>query len=462
MPEPIQPLKRAHRSPPGPRGHFLFGSLPEIQRNPLEFLTCLAREYGDVAKFRFAFFKGYLVSHPEAIKHILQDNNRNYNKDNFDYKMLKPVVGEGLLTSDDDLWLRQRRLIQPAFHRQRIQAFGSVMTETTLEMLERWHKLAAQGEPIDAAIEMMRLTLRIVGKALFGQDIGREADVVGKAFAAVNADISARFRTLLSPPLFLPTPGNRRLQASIRALNELVNGIIQARRAAFAAGERGGTDLLAMLLEAQDEESGEHMSDRQLRDEVMTLLLAGHETTANNLSWTWYLLSQHHQEEARLHAELGQVLGGRLPEVADLANLPYTRRVVQEALRLYPPAWILSRKAIQADELCGYAIPANAVVEMSPYIMHHHPRYWDDPAAFDPERFTEQRAAGRPAYAYFPFGGGPRLCIGRDFALLEAQLILATVAQRFRLRLVPGHPVELEPLVTLRPKYGLRMMMQAA
>ena len=449
------------KTPPGPRGHWLLGCLPEVQRDSLNFLISLARDYGDIVKYRFIHLPGYFVSHPDYIKHILQDNNQNYTKQTYDYRMLKPVLGEGLLTSDGSYWLSQRRLIQPAFHKQRINAFGALMSDQIQEMLARWQAPAFQDRPFDLAGEMTRLTLGIVGKALFSLDISGEADVVGKAFALVNEDISSRFRTLFSPPLSWPVPRNRRFHSAMRALDEVVGSIIQERRKALAAGkEQHAEDLLSMLLRLRNEETGEGLDDRQLRDEVMTLLLAGHETTANALSWTWYLLSKHPGPAQRLYAELDTVLGTSTPSVADLRDLPYTRMVIQESMRLYPPAWIISRLPAHDDMIDGYLIQAKIPVHLSAYVTHRHPAFWEHPDDFEPERFSPERSAGRQAYAYFPFGGGPRQCIGRDFAMLEAQLVLASVVQRYHLDLVPGHPIEPDPLITLRPKYGLMMTLR--
>jgi cytochrome P450 len=443
--------------PPGPEGNWLVGNLPQLQKSTLKFLLSLARDYGEIARYRIANITGYLVSHPDYIKHILIDNNHNYNKQNIDYQLLKTIAGNGLLTSDGDFWLHQRRLIQPAFHRKRIQGFAKLMTETTLEMLERWQSPARLGRPLDISQEMMHLTLSIVGKALFSQDISGEADVVGKAFTFLNEDISARFQSVFTPPLSWPTPRNLRFHSAKHDLDEVVTEIIQTRRREIENNIDPEEDLLSMLLLARDEETGKGMDDHQLRDEVMTLLLAGHETTANALSWTWYLLSTHPWQAERLQTELARVLSGRNPEVDDLPKLEFTHRVIKESLRLYPPAWIISRKAIEDDKIGGYFIPAGSDVAMSSYVVHHSPRYWENPEGFDPDRFTEARSKDRPSFAYFPFGGGPRLCIGSDFAMLEAQLVLATVAQKFRLDLVPGHPVVPEPLITLRQKYGLKM-----
>ena len=440
--------------PPAPPRHLLFGNLRELRHDALGFLVSAAKECGDIFSFRFMFFPGLLVNHPDYIRHVLQENHRAYSKRHFDYAILRPVLGEGLLTSDGDFWLRQRRLIQPAFHRQRVAGFGAQMVQDTQEMLRRWEPICRDGRALDLDEEMMRLTLTIVGRALFSVELNSQAGTIGPAFSFINAEVAQLFRSLLPTPLKFRLP---RFQRALGELNRTVQLIIDQRRAQLAQSGEAGDDLLAMLIQARDEQSNELMTDQQLRNEVLTLMLAGHETTANALTWTWYLLSQHPQAAERLRRELASVLNGRPPQLDDLPALPYTRMVVQEALRLYPPAWIISRKAEQDDQIGEYAIPAGTVVSLSPYVMHRHPDFWPRPEAFDPERFRPEQADSRPAYAYFPFGGGPRLCIGRDFATQEALLILATVAQRYSLQLVPGHPVEPEPLITLRPKYGMKM-----
>jgi cytochrome P450 len=431
--------------------------LPELRRDALGFLLASASEYGDIISFHFMFFPGLLVNHPDYIRHVLQENHRLYSKRHFDYDVLRPVLGEGLLTSDGDFWLRQRRLIQPAFHRQRVAGFGALMVQEAQAMLQRWEPLYRAGQALDVAEEMMRLTLTVVGRALFSVDLSNQAEAVGPAFSFINAEVAQLFRSFLPTPLKFRLP---RFQRALGELNRTVQVIIDQRRLQLARSGQAGEDLLAMLIQARDEHSSEQMTDRQLRDEVITLLLAGHETTANALTWTWYLLSQHPQAAERLRQELAGVLAGRPPGIDDLPALPYSRMVVQEALRLYPPAWIISRKAEQDDVIGGYPIPAGTVVSLSPYVMHRHPEFWPSPEAFDPDRFDPVQAESRPAYAYFPFGGGPRLCIGRDFAMQEALLILAAMAQRFDLQLVPGHPVEPEALITLRPKYGMKMTLR--
>jgi cytochrome P450 len=299
---------------------------------------------------------------------------------------------------------------------------------------------------------MLRLTLRIVGQALFNIDLSDETHSVGQAVTTVNRLLSD-YMYAPFPPLNVPTPRTRRLKAAHRTLDQVVHGIIaQHRQQNTDTG-----DLLSMLLVVRDEETGQGMNDQQVHDEVMTLLLAGHETVSIALTWTWYLLSQHPAVERRLHTELDEVLAGQTPRVDHLVKLSYTRMVIEEALRLYPPAWIFGRKALADDEIGGYFIPANSMIVLSPYVTHRHPAFWEDPEVFDPERFAPERSASRPHYAYFPFGGGPRLCIGSNFALMEMQLILATIAQRHKLRLVPGRPVEPEALLSLRPRYGLPM-----
>jgi len=444
------------KMPPQIPGHPLLGNALDIHRDPLGFLMSMTRQYGDILAYRMVIWPGVLINHPDYIQHVLQENNRSYSKREIDYEILQTVLGQGLLTSDGEFWLRQRRLIQPAFHRQRLAAFGDLMTSATLQMLSRWEVFARQGQVVEVSDEMMRLTLSIVCKSLFGTDIGVEAEVVGRAFTTINTEIANFFRSLFPLPIVLRRP---RYRSAVAALNQVVEGIIARRRASLVNQELASQpqDLLAMLLQARDEDTHQGMTDSQLRDEVVTLLLAGHETTANALAWTWYLLFKNPAVGQRLREELAQVLCGRLPTLDDLPELPYNRMVIQEAMRLYPPAWLISRRAENADEIGGYSIPAGTRVSMSPFLMHHHPGFWENPEGFDPLRFTPERTVGRPPYAYFPFGGGPRLCIGRDFALQEAQLVLATVVQHCRLDLLPGHPVEPEPLVTLRPKHGLKM-----
>jgi len=448
---------RLHRSsrPPGPPAHRMLGTIHAFQRDPLGFLLGLTRQYGDVIFLRFLAWPVYMVNHPAAIKCVLQEHHRNYNKDTFDYRLLRPLFGKGLLTNDGASWLHQRRLIQPAFHRHHLTSFGTLMTDATLAMLERWREEAAAAQPLDVAAEMMRLTFRIVGQALFSIDLDAEGDAVGQAIATMNQVlIDSIYKPF--PPLGLPSTRQRRLRTAYRSLDHVIQSIIAAHRKRL----KDSGDVLSRLLLAKDEETGLGMDDQQLRDEIVTLLLAGHETTSNALSWTWYLLAQHPAVEQRLHAELDEVLGGHVPTVEHLPGLPYSRMVIEEAMRLYPPAWSFSRNALAEDELGGYPIPAGSVILLCPYTTHRHPAFWEQPEVFDPLRFTPACTASRPPYAYFPFGGGPRLCIGNAFALMEAQLILATVTQSYRLCLHGVTHIEPEPLVTLRPRGGLPMLLQ--
>lgn len=441
-----------HTAPPGPRGHLLLGVAGDFQRDPLGFFSALTRQYGDIVHYRFVFWPVYQISHPDDVKRVFHDNYRNYDKDTFFYKPLRPFLGQGLITNDGDSWLKQRRLMQPAFHRQRLASFGQLMSDATLAMLDRWQMRAQREQPLDIADEMMRLTLRIVGQALFNIDLSNETDALGQSFTRLSKLM--RESMLSVPiPLSIPTRRNRSIKTTIHTLDAIMYGIISERRKLNT--DTG--DLLSMLLEARDKETGDMMNDQQLRDEMITLLFAGHETTANALAWTWYLLSQHPEVERRLHVELDEVLAGQRPSVEHLPHLPYSRMVLDEALRLYPPLYATNRKAIADDELRGYHIPANSMIMVCPYLTHRHPAFWEQPERFDPERFTPQRSAGRPEYAYFPFFRGPRMCIGNNFALMEAQLVLATIAQHYQLRLVPGHLVEPEPLLTLRPRGGLPM-----
>jgi cytochrome P450 len=439
------------RRPPGP-GTSGFGNLRRFRRDPIEWLR-RARRFGDVAFFWMGPYDVYLVSDPELIRDVLVTHHRRYMKGQ-GLQQAKRLLGNGLLTSEGDFHRRQRRLAQPAFHRSRIEAYGEAMVSFAERAQSRWR----EGEPFDMHREMTDLTLAIVGKTLFDTDIeGSDAGLVRESLT----DTLRMFDKLTSPlaPLFdvLPLPSVRRFERARDTLDSLVLRMIEERRR--SGRDRG--DLLSMLLLAQDEEGdGGGMTDAQLRDEALTIFLAGHETTANALTWTWYLLSQSPGVEAELHREL-DVLGGRLPTASDLPALSYTRMVLAEALRLYPPAWVMGRRSLEAHELGGHPIPIGGTVLMSQYVMHHDPRWYPDPFRFDPQRWTEEAEAARPKFAYFPFGGGPRLCIGESFAWMEGQLILATIASRWSPRLLPGQPVGLQPRITLRPRDGLWMRLSS-
>jgi cytochrome P450 len=443
--------------PPGPRGYPLVGMLPHMRKDPLRVYLDVTAEYGDFVHLKVGGYHGYLLSNPEHIKHVLQDNYGNYRKSPL-YQRLKEGLGNGLLTSEGDFWLRQRRLAQPAFHRQRLSALTHDMGEVTAAAFPRWDLLAAEGRTVDVVDEMMRMTQDIIVRTMFSTDLGGDAEVVNRTWPLVNHHIGESFWAF-GVERWLPTRRNRRFRRALAELDAVVYRLIDARRREPGGGR---ADLLSMLLAARDEETHATMNDRQVRDEVMTILLAGHETTSLALSWTWWLLSGHPDARARLEREVKEALVGRAPALEDLERLPYTRMVFEEAMRLYPPAWGFSRRAVAADEIGGYPVAPGELVFMSPFVVHRRPALWPDPERFDPERFAPAQSAGRHRFAYFPFGGGPRQCIGNQFAVMEAVVILAMLAQRYRLDLVAGHPVEPHALITLRPRYGVRMVVSRA
>ena len=420
-----------------------------MQRDPLSFLTRLARQYGDAVHFKVARVHLFYFNHPDYIRDVLVTRHASFHK-SLALQRTKIILGEGLLTSEGEFHKRQRRLAQPAFHRQRIQRYGEVMVERSARAREQWR----DGETLDVAHEMMKLTLSIVAKTLFDADVDDEADEIGHSLT----DLVEMFPLLMNPLslmlLRLPLPQVRRFRRALARLDRTIYSIIEERR-------RSGVDrqdLLSMLLLAQDEEGdGGSMTDRQLRDEALTIFLAGHETTANALSWTWYLLARNPHVEAELHRELDTVLGGRLPTPADYPRLPYTEMVFAESMRMFPPAWGIGRYAIEETKIGDWTIPKGAMAFVAPWVTHRDPRWWPEPERFDPLRFTPEAKAARPKLAYFPFSAGPRICIGEGFAWMEGVLILATLAQRWRF--TGGTDLEPKAFITLRPK--TRMLMKA-
>jgi cytochrome P450 len=451
---------RRGERPPGPWWWTPFGAGRALRRDPLAFVTGLAREFGDVVLLRMGPVHLYLLFHPDHVRHVLQENHQNYVKGPI-IARTKVLIGEGLFTSEGDFWLRQRRLAQPAFHRARIAGFADTMVRATAERLARWERHVERGEPLDVAAEMSELTLTVVGRTLFGRDLSEHAEAAGRALRRALEFTAERTMSYLALPLALPTASHRAFRRALGVLDGVVYDVIESRRRT----QDDAGDLLAMLMAARDEETGEGMTARQLRDEVMTFFLAGHETTAVTLAWTWYLLARHPEVAARLYAEVAGAIGERLPTIDDLPRLSFTRMVVEETLRLYPPVWGIGRQALRDDAVGGYRLPAGAVVNLSPYTTHRHPEFWPDPERFDPERFAPGRASERPErprFAYFPFSGGPRLCIGETFAMVEAQIVVAMVVQRFRLGLTPGQVVTPEVHLTLRPRGGLPMTIERA
>jgi cytochrome P450 len=439
--------------PPGPKGNLILGVMPEFNRDTLGFIERMRGDYGDVVRMRFFYLTVVFLYDPDHIEQVLSTNARNFIKSrSLRTPFFRRLVGNGLLTSEGEEWKRQRRLAQPAFHRQRISAYGDVMVEYAERMMSGW----THGEVRDIHRDMMRLTLEVVVKTLFDADISGDADKVGRVLSHMVKPFASQATLKWILDNRLPTPTHRRFNAAAREIDEIIYRLIAERRS--SGSDRG--DLLSMLLAAHDED-GSQLTDRQLRDEVMTLFLAGHETTALTLSWAWYLLAQNPEVEKTFHAELDQVLNGRRPTVADMPRLQYTERIAKESMRLYPPAYGLGREAIEDFELGGYRVPARSQVFMFQWATQRDPRYFTEPNRFCPERWTEEFTNSLPKYAYFPFGGGPRACIGNYFALMEVVLLLATIGQRSRFSLVPDHPVSLMPAMSLRPADGIRVKLEA-
>lgn len=444
-----------HRAP-GPRGVPLFGSTLEAWKDPLALMLRAMREHGDIVGLRFGPFDYLMLNDSDAIHHVLVENYKNYTKGR-NYEGLKLVLGQGLVTSEGEHWRKQRKLAQPAFHRDRLAGFAEIMARATAGFVEQW--ASKDGQVVDVHEEMVRLTFLIVGLTLFSVDLGGEADRVGPLVADAVRYANDYAMALIRIPPWVPTAKNRHFRRIKGSLDKLVYRMIQERREAGASATQD--DLLAMLMSATDADSGAAMSDEELRDEAMTIVLAGHETTANLLAFTWHLLSLHPDVARRVRAEAIEVLGDRAPGVSDLPRLELTTRVLQEVMRIYPPAWGFERQAIEADQAGGYRIEKGTIVGILPYVLHRNPRHWPNPESFDPDRFLPERSAERPRYAYLPFGGGPRQCIGNAFAMMEAQIVLAMIARRYRLENVAGHPFALDPTVTLRPRHGIRATIRA-
>jgi cytochrome P450 len=434
------------RVPPGPKGSWLAGNLPDFRRDRLDFITRCNRDYGDVVQIRLAHRRVLLFFHPDQIEQVLVTKSKNFIK-HFAMRLNPVLLGKGLLTSESQFWLRQRRLIQPIFNHQRILQYAPAMVSATERLIADWKP----DERRDIHAEMMRVTLAIAAKTLFNAEVGSDAQAVAHALEVMQQNFLERFNSLWPLPLWIPTPANLRARRAARKLDDILFRIIRERR---QSGVDHG-DLLTLLLRARDESDGTGMTDQQLRDEAMTLFLAGHETTALVLSWAWYLMAQHPKEEQKLWAELEAVLAGRTPTVDDWPRLKFTESIALETMRLYPPAYVIGREALADCDIGGWTVPRGTTVLMPAWVVHRDARFFDDPERFRPERWSEERMKALPKFAYFPFGGGPRVCIGQQFAMMELVLILATIAQRFRFRIAPGTRITPQPLFTLRPVGGV-------
>jgi cytochrome P450 len=439
-----------HTLVPGPRGYPPLGVLPRLRRDPLRYLTEAARHYGEVVSLPLGTRPAFLLAHPAHIQHVLQDQPDSYCK-GASVARIKPLFGEGLTTSEGALWRRERHLLQPLFQWRRLLPWTDVIAEATAAMLTRWEPLAARGEPVELGATLQDLTQGIMRQILFGPAATPDALTVGQALTQAVGQLERRVWALLPTPLWLPTRHNRQFCQARRTLDAYVYRCIAERRSPGSAAD----DLLARLVAAHHDATGERMPASQLRDEAVTLWVAGHTTVAAALAWTWYLLALHPETERTLQAELDTVLSGRRPTPQDLPRLRYTRLVIEESLRLYPPTWVTARTPSAEDEIGGHRIPAQSVLLLSPYVLQRHPAFWEHPERFDPDRFRPERAAGRPRFAYFPFGGGPRRCIGQSLAMLEMLVILPMMAQVYELRPLAGSLVEPDALITLRPRHGI-------
>lgn len=432
---------------------WLTSVAPALRRDPLGTYLQAWREEGDVVRFQLGGpFEAYLIVHPSGVERVLRTENHLYGKVAWHNACFRQLLGHGLATSEGDRWLSRRRLLQPAFHRDAIASMATGMVDAAEETASRWDQLPA-GEVVDVSREMMRLTLTVAARSLLGVDASEDAARLGPAIDQSLMHVFRRIESMVAFPLIVPTPANRRFLAARARLDAWIMGMISRRRQA----QSGEPNFLDILLDARDAETGEPLSDREIRDEVMTMLMAGHESTSVALTWAWYLLDRHPNAFDALRAEVDEVVGARPVELEDLPRLKVTSMVVDETLRLYPPAWSTSRSPIRDDEIDGRRIPRGKFVIVSPYVTHRHPAFWSDPEAFRPERFRDGIPSGEARFSYLPFGGGPRQCMGAQFALTEARIVLATLASRFRPRRAHGKEIRPDPSITLRPLGGMPM-----
>jgi cytochrome P450 len=458
MTETVSTAAPVHRGRPipGPRGNPVLGSIRDIQRDNVQTFMDAWREYGDIVHFRGPLTINLLV-HPDYVQQVLRDNYTNYPRPTFVADKLKSIVGEGLVAAEGTRWQHARRNSQPAFHPELINTSAQIFTESTSEMLEGWEQKVQSGQPFDVKSEMMHLTLTNLGKALFKANWGEQVNKVEPIVALALAHTHKRLTSPVDPQRF-PLKSTKAFNKGLSSLDEIVFGAINERRGDLD----GGSDLISILLQVKDEETGKGLTDEQIRDEVIGFFIAGHETVSSAMSWTWYLLSQNPESWRRLRAEVDEVLGDRTPTADDVPKLEYTTRVLLESMRLYPPIFVLMRCAKEDDEIDGYHIPAGSNIVLCAYVTHRHPDFWPNPEGFDPDRFTPERSAGLHRMAYFPFSGGPRKCIGNAFAMMQMPIILAMVTQKFRVNLVPGEKPVPEPAISLRPRDPLMMTLERA
>jgi cytochrome P450 len=447
--------------PPLVKGSWPMGSAQFFADDPLALFDNAVPEYGDVFRLDSIFFHfltefDYFIAicHPDGVKHVMQDNNRNYIK-SFGYRVLENLVGKGLLTSEGDFWRKQRRLIQPHFHKERLSSFTQIMTDGCEEVLARWRKLP-EGSEVNVSKDMMTMTLKVVCRSMFSTDVGQAMEVVSREFDVANELMNDRIVNPQTLPLWFPTSRNRREKQAYASLKKVVSDIIAQRR---AAGDRHD-DLLAMLMETEDADTGERMTDQQIQDEVITMFLAGHETTAVAMAWLFHALNENPEVQQKTATEARKALNGRIPNLTDLRELPYTRMVIDETLRLYPPAWVIGRHSLEEDVVGGFRIPANSNCMIPVYHIHRDKRFWDEAEQFIPERFSPEQSEKRHKFIYFPFGGGPRQCIGNNFALMEMQLSVPMILQEFCLRSIEGRTIHKEPLITMRQAPNLVMHLE--
>lgn len=427
----------------------LLPQLPKILRQRTQVFLKFHQKHGDVVRLEYKFPRT-LFFHPDAVRHILKDNQKNYVKGRT-YEAMHPFFGQGVLTSEGELWQKQRRLFAPEFHAQTLKKYFQTFQDCTQVMLKDWTENPK--EKYNVADEMMELTLKMVGSTLLGSDVSEDVRQIGEAVNLGLHEIVERTMGVFRLPRWVPTLGQIRLKKSMRRLDSIIHSIIQKRRKQTLEQ----SDLITKILSIKDQELAFLQSDSQLRDQVVTFLVAGHETTANALAWTLYLLSLHPEVIEILKQEIESVLPNRCLEFEDIPKLVYLKQVIQESMRVYPPVPTIPRVTVESDEVCGVKLPADSWVVMSPYVTHRHPEFWTEPEKFLPERFEASRIASQHPFAYFPFGGGPRKCIGEHFAMLEAQVVIVGILQHFNLQLLSSPKVEEEALVTLRPKNGLWM-----